>query len=97
PSVPPFPTQRSSDLANLVFNRYLAESDDANLDGLRAFALFLSIRAAIRANVLFTQAERSTDQQAFDRAQKYLTLADSLIAPKPRSEEHTSELQSPDH
>lgn len=68
--------------ANIVLNRYLSEGDDANLDGLTAFPLFLSIRAAIRANVLFTQAERG-DHRAVDRAGKYFALAADLIAPQP--------------
>jgi aminoglycoside phosphotransferase family enzyme/predicted kinase len=74
---------KCSDAANIVFNRYLSEGDKTNLDGLAAFPLFLSIRAAIRANVLFTQAERSTDQAACDRAKKYFSLACGLIAPRP--------------
>ena len=70
-----------SEAANITLNRYLAESDQANFDGLAAFPLFLSIRAAIRANVLFTQAERGADQAPYDRAQKYLSLAGGVIAP----------------
>lgn len=69
--------------ANIVLNRYLAEGDEANFDGLGAFPLFLSIRAAIRANVLFTQAERGADQLADERAKRYLALACDLIAPRP--------------
>lgn len=72
-----------TEAANVVLNRYLSEGDDANLDGLSAFPLFLSIRAAIRANVLFTQAERGADQKAIDRAGKYFALAADLIAPRP--------------
>lgn len=69
--------------ANAVLNRYLAQSDDGQLDGLGALPLFLSIRAAIRANVLFTQAERGADQQAVERARSYFALAHDLIAPRP--------------
>ncbi len=72
-----------TDAANVVLNRYLSEGDDANLDGLSALPLFQSIRAAIRANVLFTQAERGADQQTHDRARKYFALAGDLIEPKP--------------
>ncbi len=72
-----------TEAANVLLNRYLSEGDDANLDGLSAFPLFLSIRAAIRANVLFTQAERGADQGTRDRAGKYFTLAADLIAPQP--------------
>ncbi|MFG1204328.1 AAA family ATPase [Xanthobacter aminoxidans] len=37
--------------ANAIFNRYLWASDDAQLDGLAALPLFLSLRAGIRAKV----------------------------------------------
>ncbi len=37
--------------ASRIFNRYLWESEDANLSGLAALPLFLSLRAAIRAKV----------------------------------------------
>lgn len=39
------------DAANAIFNRYLWASDDAQLDGLAALPLFLSLRAGIRAKV----------------------------------------------
>jgi aminoglycoside phosphotransferase family enzyme/predicted kinase len=73
---------KQAEAANIVFNRYLAESDDANLDSLNALQLFLSLRAAIRANVLVTQAERGADQQAVERARSYFALACDLIMPK---------------
>ena len=72
-----------AEAANIVLNRYLSEGADANLDSLSAFPLFLSTRAAIRANVLFTQAERGADQGTLDRARKYFALAADLIAPPP--------------
>jgi len=37
--------------ANGVFNRYLWASDDAQIEGLKALPLFLSLRAGIRAKV----------------------------------------------
>ncbi|MFG1273484.1 bifunctional aminoglycoside phosphotransferase/ATP-binding protein [Xanthobacter flavus] len=37
--------------ANAIFNRYLWASEDAQLDGLAALPLFLSLRAGIRAKV----------------------------------------------
>lgn len=37
--------------ANQILNRYLAESDEANLEGLAALPLFLALRAGIRAKV----------------------------------------------
>ena len=40
-----------------MFNRYLAEASDDHIDGLGRLPLFLSMRAAIRAHVLFTKSE----------------------------------------
>ena len=45
--------------ANEVFNRYLAGAGDEGLDGLRLLPLFLSVRAAIRAHVLFMKSEQA--------------------------------------
>jgi aminoglycoside phosphotransferase family enzyme/predicted kinase len=46
--------------ANVVFNRYLAETRrDADLDALAALPFFLSMRAAIRANVTAARMERA--------------------------------------
>lgn len=70
--------------SNAVFNRYLAGMSDENLDGLAALPLFLSIRAAIRAHVLFTKSEQMTDGHAVWRdAERYFDLARRLIAPRP--------------
>ncbi len=44
--------------ANVVFNRYLAETAVENLDALGALPLFMSIRAAIRAQVLLAKRKR---------------------------------------
>ena len=70
--------------SNAVFNRHLAGTPDENLDGLAALPLFLSMRAAIRAHVLFTKGEQMADGEAVWRdAKRYLDLAGNLIAPKP--------------
>ena len=62
--------------SNAVFNRYLAGASDENLDGLAALPLFLSMRAAIRAHVLFTKSEQMADGEAVWReAKRYFDLA----------------------
>ena len=50
--------------ANAVFNRYLAAAGDENLDGLRVLPLFLSMRAAIRAHVIFIKSEQTGGEAA---------------------------------
>jgi hypothetical protein len=50
--------------ANAVFNRYLAEAKVEDIDGLRLLPLFLSVRAAIRAHVLFMKSEHAEDGEA---------------------------------
>ena len=72
--------------ANVVLNRYLAETGrDADLDGLAALPLFLSLRAAIRAKV--TAAKRAAASGDRDKiaasARDYFGLALALIAPPP--------------
>ena len=70
--------------SNAVFNHYLAGSSDENLDGLLTLPLFLSMRAAIRAHVLFTKSEQMADGNAVWRdAKRYFDLARRLIVPKP--------------
>ena len=70
--------------SNGVFNHYLAGTPDENLDGLAALPLFLSMRAAIRAHVLFTKSEQMADGKAIWHVAKcYFDLARRLIAPKP--------------
>lgn len=69
--------------ANLVFNRYLDLRDEG--DGLPALPLFLSLRAAIRAQVTFaaTRNAHSTDGKEAKRAlsRDYLDLAVALLQP----------------
>ena len=70
--------------ANTVFNRYLAGAGDEGLDGLRLLPMFLSVRAAIRAHVLFMKSEQAGGSDAVWReAKRYFDLAGRLIAPKP--------------
>jgi aminoglycoside phosphotransferase family enzyme/predicted kinase len=56
-----------------VFNRYLDRCDEA--DGLPALPLFLSLRAAIRAQVLAAAGK--------PEAARYLALANALLDPQP--------------
>jgi aminoglycoside phosphotransferase family enzyme/predicted kinase len=70
--------------ANEVFNRYLAGAGDECLDGLRLLPLFLSVRAAIRAHVLFMKSEQAGGNDAvWQEAKRYLDLAGRLITPRP--------------
>jgi uncharacterized protein len=65
------------DLASVVFNRYLDITGD--IEGLPAIPLFMSMRAAIRAHVLGTQARENSARQSPDEAQSYLALASALL------------------
>jgi hypothetical protein len=70
--------------ANAVFNRYLATAGDEDLDGLGLLPLFLSMRAAIRAHVLFMKSEHAGEGEAvWQEAKRYFDLAGRLITPKP--------------
>lgn len=73
--------------ANIMLNRYLAITSPDNLDALSTLPLFLSIRAAIRANVLLARLDRkgSDRSDVIARAETYFTLARGMIAPaRPR-------------
>ena len=62
----------------------LPSASDDNLDGLAVLPLFLSMRAAIRAHVLFTKSEQMADgQAAWHEAKRYFDLALRLANPKP--------------
>jgi uncharacterized protein len=69
--------------ANALLNRYLKTTSSDNLDALAAMPLFMSLRAAIRANVLLARLERNTDCKAdvVPSAQTYFDLARRLIDP----------------
>jgi uncharacterized protein len=70
--------------ANGLFNRYLETADEASRNALPLFPLFLSIRAAIRAQVLFTKSEQGEDNPSvWNEAKNYFDLAVRLIDPEP--------------
>ncbi len=69
--------------ANIVVNRYLAATPSENLDALGALPLFMSIRAAIRAQVTLARLKppQSDDAGILDEALRYFDLARTLIQP----------------
>ncbi|WP_213770508.1 bifunctional aminoglycoside phosphotransferase/ATP-binding protein [Bradyrhizobium sp. dw_78] len=68
--------------ANRLFNDYLQPAWREHADALGLLPLFLSIRAAIRAHVLFTTCEQShNDAAPIAQAKSYFDLALELIAP----------------
>jgi aminoglycoside phosphotransferase family enzyme/predicted kinase len=72
--------------ANRLFDRYLHATWRDNAKGLRLLPLYLSMRAAIRALVLFTRHEQFPGDPAdTDKAKSYFDLALRLIAPEPPS------------
>jgi uncharacterized protein len=66
--------------ANRLFNRYLQAGFQENADALSLLPLLLSIRAAIRAHVLFTKHEQSADSAVAAQAKSYFDLALQLIS-----------------
>src|SRR3546814_2513003 len=86
--------------ANMMFNRYLDHSpEDEGAVGL--MALFMSVRACIRAHVSAARAKRGGDDGDANAAAHYLAVAGQLIAEEAprliangglRSEDHTSDL-----
>jgi hypothetical protein len=69
--------------ANAVLNRYLAAMPLENLDALSALPMFMSIRAAIRAQVALARLRPpdSDDAGILDEARRYFELARTLIQP----------------
>ncbi|MDA9435781.1 bifunctional aminoglycoside phosphotransferase/ATP-binding protein [Bradyrhizobium sp. CCBAU 51627] len=69
--------------ANVVLNRYLAATPSENLDALGALPLFMSIRAAVRAQVALARpkSSHSNDADILDEARRYFELARTLIQP----------------
>jgi len=67
--------------ANLVFNRYIDVSADE--DGARLLALFMSVRATIRAHVLAAAAEQADESEKLAEAREFLTLAETLLRCSP--------------
>jgi aminoglycoside phosphotransferase family enzyme/predicted kinase len=71
------------DLANLVMNRYLDETDDE--DGFCLLPFLMAIRAAVRAHVTATQAEEPGQDAArlAQEARSYFDLAHALLSETP--------------
>jgi aminoglycoside phosphotransferase family enzyme/predicted kinase len=69
--------------ANTVLNRYLAVTPPENIDALFTLPLFMSTRAAIRAQVALARLTplRSDDPAILDDARRYFDLARTLIQP----------------
>lgn len=69
--------------ANALLNGYLAATPVENLDALGALPLFMSIRAAIRAQVALARLKPSHSDEAgvLDEARSYFDLARTLITP----------------
>ncbi len=69
--------------ANGLLNRFLTRSSDANSDALALLPLFMSMRAAIRANVLLARLAQADDMDGAIRrtATSYFELACRLIEP----------------
>lgn len=69
--------------ANTLLNRYLAQTADENLDALAALPLFMSLRSAIRGNVLRARLGRNPDGNAdvAQSARAYFELARRAIRP----------------
>ena len=73
-----------AEAANALFNRYLAGASEQHLDGLGVLPLFMSMRAAIRAHVLFTKSEQAAGGEAeWSEAKRYFDLAGRLVTPGP--------------
>src|SRR5262249_61374480 len=67
--------------ANIVFNRYLAETRRIHdLDALAALPLFMSVRAAIRAKVKAARNRKKGRQPRLaDKAREYAGLAQKVL------------------
>jgi aminoglycoside phosphotransferase family enzyme/predicted kinase len=72
--------------ANAVLNHYLWSSDEAQLAGLSALPLFLSVRAAIRAKVVAASLPHLQGQEhgaAAREARRYFSLAEHCLVAAP--------------
>jgi uncharacterized protein len=69
--------------ANGLLNRYLGANSGEHLDALAALPLFMSLRAAIRANVLLARLGQACRDKAdvMQSARAYFELAHRLIHP----------------
>ncbi|WP_429032025.1 AAA family ATPase [Bradyrhizobium sp. I1.14.4] len=72
---------RSLRAASRLFNRYLEPTWRDNGAALQSLSLLLSMRAAIRSQVLFTKCEQSGDVAGMTEAKSYFELALRLITP----------------
>jgi hypothetical protein len=68
-----------NDIASVAFNRYLDLT--ADIHGLSALPLFMSVRAAVRAHVMGRLSQQSSSAQALAEARAYLSLARTLLHP----------------
>jgi aminoglycoside phosphotransferase family enzyme/predicted kinase len=71
---------------NLLLNRYLWESDEAQLSGLAALPIFLSIRSAIRAKVIAAGLDHLRGEardRAGAEASRYFWFAEAFLTPAP--------------
>jgi uncharacterized protein len=71
--------------ANALLNRYLALTEIEHIDALSALPFFMSLRAAIRAQVLLARADRDWRDKAdaVQSARAYFELARRSIHPSP--------------
>ena len=72
------------DAANLVLNRYLWESDEANLGGLTALPLFMAVRAGIRAKVIaagLPHVDVDMREHIAAEAARYFECAERFLEP----------------
>ncbi len=67
--------------ANRLLNSYLQRSWPESGSALRLFPLFLSMRAAIRSDVLYTKCEQAADDHSVREASSYFDLALHFIKP----------------
>ncbi|MEH6952742.1 AAA family ATPase (plasmid) [Nitrobacter sp. NHB1] len=69
--------------ANILLNRYLTIPFEDNLDGIAALPLFMSMRAAIRANVLLARlgGHYADEAPILLATRSYFALARQLISP----------------
>jgi hypothetical protein len=75
------------DASNQLMNRYLWESgEEAQLSGLAALPIFLSIRSAIRAKVVaagIRHLPSSEQARAHEEAKRYFWFAEEFLKPMP--------------
>src|SRR4030088_2978326 len=64
-------------------NRYLTMTSDENLTAIAALPLFMSMRAAVRAKMLYDRLAQTSGEDApvAEAARAYLELARQLIIP----------------